>query len=189
MFGSGPVNDENCPEYGCRHEDVVYWASFTPTFVDIGTEKGFFAGCWCMVTEYEAESAGLTFTFDPSQRVPATHEDVEILTRARAFLSDASRWERNDTRNRNLSYCPPDTRTRTIFCALYHATVSVRGEYYGGPAVSVIQDAIRLTKPTSSSYRHPVTDFNNDPAVDLATVQRMFEEALRLTRESMHPAG
>ena len=63
---------------------------------------------------------------------------------------------------------------------MYDATRAVRGDNYWGPAAAALQGAIRAATP--HRYRHPITEFNNDPDIDWRRFQRMLDDALARVR-------
>lgn len=170
-------------ERGTDTADVVDWTAFAPTFVDIGSPDSLFNWCWCRVTAASIDTNGLHFDADPARTAPPSAEDLEILRLTRSYFPDAARWNRRDTRNRAITYCPRDPSSRTLFCALYDATAVVRGDNYWGGAGAAIQAAIRAA--TTHRYRHPITEFNNDPDIDFATLTRMLDDAARRVREAI----
>lgn len=171
---------------GADTADIVDWTAFAPTFVDVGTGQGIFNWCWCRVTKAIVDTRGLHFEADPDQRVGTSDEDVRILELTRSFFTDSTTWDRDDPRNRAITYCPANPKARTLFCALYAATVRVRGDNYWGPAGAALQQALRAA--TSRRYRHPITEFNNDSAIGFDTFTDMLDDAVRRAREATRAA-
>lgn len=173
--------------HGADTADVVDWAAFGPTFADIGRADSVFNWCWCRITRFDLDSVSLFFEADPGRPVPANADDLAILQRVSAQLSEVGRWNRRSDRNRNISYCPKDPPSRTLFCSLYESSVAVRGDYFPGAAVGAIQRAIGVV--SSRDYQHPLDGFNNDALVEFVTLQRMLEEAERRIRMSLTLRG
>jgi hypothetical protein len=156
--------------------DVVDWSTFGPVFLTGGADSTF-SWCWCHVTRLAADTTGLFFDVDVSRVGRATRNDVEILRRVLEDFGKPERWNRHSDRERAISYCPRTAPSKTLFCAMYSASVTVLGDYYPSPAVRAIQAAIRHTAPRR--YRHPLDGFNNDPEVNFAALRQMLEMALQ----------
>jgi len=164
---------------------MVDWQAFSPVFVDINAKDRLFSYCWCLVTRAVVDTEGLHFDADGQREGPATNRDLETLKLTRSYFTDASRWNRRDERSRGISYCPREAASRTLFCALYDATVVAHGEaYLAAPANAAVRDAINRAVP-NNNYNHPLTDFNNDAQVDFATMTRMLDDAIRRVREAL----
>lgn len=166
---------------GDSTKDMVDWQAFSPVFVD--TRDSLFSWCWCTVIRASVDTNGFHFDADLTREALATNEDLEVLRSVRNYFTDTTRWNRRDQRSRGIGYCPRNATSRTLYCALYHASVSVRKEFYiFTPANGIVRDAINAAMP-NNRYRHPLTDFNNDPAVDFGAMTRMLDDAVRRTRE------
>lgn len=172
---------------GADTADVVDWSAFSPTFADIGTADSVYNWCWCRITKFTVDSVSLLFEADPQRPVPASAEDLEIVRRTRAYLHDAGQWNRVSDRNRAIAYCPPEPKSRTLFCAIYEASRLVRGAYLPGAAVAAIQDAIRAA--SLRRYQHPLDGFNNDSLTDYAMLQRVLHDAEQRVRASLATRG
>lgn len=164
---------------GGDSSDVVDWTAFSPAMADVGAPGGVFASPigWMAVTESRVDTGGLRFSAAPGTSPPATQEDLRILQVAGAYFTDSARWNRVDTRKSAVVDCPPAPAPRTLFCAFHEASVQVAGDFYGArPAGAALQAAIRAARPVR--YQHPLTDFNNDPAVSFATIRRVYADAV-----------
>jgi hypothetical protein len=160
-------------------KDVVDWAAFSPVAVDVNDGEGLFTWCWCSVVNATIDTEGLHFDADPRRPAPVSLPDLEVLRRARSYLDEPSSWNRRDERTRGISYCPREPVSRTLYCALYDATVAVRGEFYiYTPTNGFVRDAIDALRP-NGDYLHPLTDFNNDPSVDFDVMTAMLDDAMR----------
>ena len=171
-------------EKGDHTKDKVDWDTFQPVSVDVGVEDGLFSWCWCAVTHATFDTEGIHFEADPRREAGATSQDIQVLKRARGYFTNSTSWNRHDDRNRAISYCPHKPSSRTLFCALYDASVTVRGEFY---LLTPVNDAVwkAIDAASPRQYRHPLTDFNNDPLVDFATMTRMLDNAVRRMQETV----
>jgi hypothetical protein len=163
--------------------DVVDWRAFGPTFVDVGKPNGIFNWCWCFVTAATVDTDGLHFEARLERPAPPTAEDLAILRLLRSYFPDSTKWNRHDARNRGITFCPRSPTSRTMFCALYDATVAIRGDYYLGQAGNAIQAAIRAETP--QHYQHPITEFNNDPRTTFANLKRVVDDAVGHVRDEL----
>jgi hypothetical protein len=165
-------------------KDVVDWTAFSPVFVDVHSADSLFSYCWCRITRATLDTEGLHFDADGGQEGPMTAQDLEVLRVARNYFTTSSTWNRRDSRSRGISYCQPDPPSRTLFCALYDATIAVRGEFYiFTPANGAVRDAIARSSPRN--YQHPLTGFNNDALIDFDALTGMLDDAIRRAQEAL----
>lgn len=176
--------------HGGDTNDVVDWTAFSPAVADLtASGEGVFGSTlgWLAIRQSAFDSSGLRLSLDPQATVAATTEDLRILRAARAYFSDATRWDHVDTRRSAIVNCPPAPSPRTLFCAFYVASREVAGEFYGArPAGEALQAAIRTASPRQ--YRHPLTEFNNDSTVTFATIQSVFDDAIRRVQAALGEA-
>ena len=105
---------------------------------------------------------------------PVTADDVAILTRAEALLSNASVWNRTDDRE-----CKDDEATgkRSLFCALQKACIDVLGSYdHRRVALQEVRFAVE-DATRGRDFEHRLRDFNNLPETRLEDVQRVLAVA------------
>ena len=105
---------------------------------------------------------------------PVTADDVAILTRAEALLSNASAWNRADDRE-----CKDDEATgkRSLFCALQKACIDVLGSYdHRRVALQEVRFAVE-DATRGREFEHRLRDFNNLPETRLEDVQRVLAVA------------
>src|SRR6478672_582506 len=137
--------------HGGDTDDVVDWTAFSPAMADItASGEGVFGSTlgWLAIRLSALDSSGLHLSLDPQAAVAATTEDLRIIRAARAYFSDATRWNHVDTRRSAIVNCPPAPSPRTLFCAFYVASKEVAGEFYGArPAGAALQAAIRTASP------------------------------------------
>jgi hypothetical protein len=170
-------------ERGDSTKDRIDWNTFSPAFVDVGARDGLFSWCWCVVTNANVDTDGLHFDADQKRTGPLSLADIKVVSRIRSYFNNSTQWNHHDDRSRAISYCQRNPKSRTLFCALYDATVFVRGEYYSqAPASRFLFEAIAAVSPRE--YQHPLTDFNNDPLVDFTMMTRMLDSAQRHAREA-----
>jgi hypothetical protein len=172
---------------GDSTKDVIDWQAFSPVFVDVDSRDSLFTWCWCVVTRAAIDTEGLHFDADSRRIAPPTAQDLAVLEMARSYFGNPAQWNRRDDRSRGIGYCPRNPVTRTLFCALYEATIAVRGEFYlTTPAIRAVQQSIGAASPRE--YQHPLTDFNNDPLIDFTAVTATLDDAVRRTREVLAKA-
>jgi hypothetical protein len=105
---------------------------------------------------------------------PATLDDVRILERAAALLSDESAWNRNDDRE-----CEDDEATgkRSLFCALQKACIQVLGTYdHRRVALQEVRFAVE-DATRGQAFEHRLRDFNNLPTTRLADIKAILQTA------------
>ena len=147
-----------------------------PVFLEMRSDSGTFGSLsgWYEVSNIQSDEKTLTFTINMSQRTPATNKDFEILNRARAYLSDTTKWSRQDNRTFGYIDCQPQVVKRTLFCAIYYAQLEVLGDNYGGSYFVEVLQAIKRLR----NAQHPVQAFNNDPSTTLTDVQTVLDDAI-----------
>jgi hypothetical protein len=152
---------------------------------------------WAAVTDVQLNGDTFQFSFDPATTVAPTKDDLEILRRARVYLEAQGHWAHQPepdvyaaatafVKDPSLSkrgFCPAIER-RTLFCALYLASIEQTGEFWWGrPAVNAIRAAISADD-ASEKLQHPLMDFNGAPEIKLADVQRVFDVAIAYVKEA-----
>lgn len=106
---------------------------------------------------------------DPDVRPPVTKADVSIVQRARAILDSPDKWNRADNRK-----CPADAKEFSMYCALEKATLEVTGDFkHRGAAMQEARFLIQEITP-NRKYHHLLMDYNNDPTITFADVQKVF---------------
>jgi len=119
-----------------------------------------------------ATPASATATAKPR---PVTKADIEVLQRARDILDSPAKWNRHDDRN-----CERQTNTFSLYCAIKTASREIPGN--SGAVTQEARVAISEMDPKELKYKTHLTDYNNDPAVTFADLQKFFEEIeVRLT--------
>jgi hypothetical protein len=151
---------------------------------------------WATVSGVQLTKDTFQFSFDPASTIAPAKDDLEILRRARKYLDDVAHWNHQPdpdvyaaatafAKDPNLSkrgFCPA-TGPRTLFCALYQASIEQTGEFWWGrPAVNALRAAI-IADDTSARLQHPLMEFNGAPDKKLADVQRVLEVAIAYTKE------
>ena len=92
--------------------------------------------------------------------------DIQILRRVREILDSPAKWNRASTQE-----CPADATTFGLYCAFAKASTEVKGNFDGGGvAIDVVRSLIDHKK-----YPARLVDYNNDPAVTLADVQKLLQ--------------
>ncbi len=97
-----------------------------------------------------------------------------VYAAATAFAKDPNLSRRG--------FCPA-TGPRTLFCALYQASIEQTGEFWWGrPAVNAIRAAV-VADDSSDKLQHPLMEFNGAAETKLADVQRIFDVAIAYVKE------
>jgi hypothetical protein len=104
--------------------------------------------------------------------LPVTTQDLSILDRADAILSDPARWNRQDDR-----ICKPEDTTWSLFCALQRASVEVLGSYdHRRAALQEVRFAIEAAAP-DQVFEHRLRDYNNLPTTRFEDVKVVLHVA------------
>ena len=75
---------------------------------------------WFALQSARTDENGLFLSIAADRQLPPTEDDIKILERARALLSDARHWNKRDDRT-----CRPNPDRWSLFCALTQATEEV----------------------------------------------------------------
>lgn len=97
----------------------------------------------------------------------ASKAELALVQRARRLLNRADRWNRTDSGS-----CPSRQAPFSVNCALESSARPGESD-----ALAAAQQEARLViwdLVVSKEYDHPLTDYNNDPLVGFADVQRLL---------------
>jgi hypothetical protein len=100
---------------------------------------------------------------------PVTKADLEELQRVRSILSSPAKWDRHDDQN-----CKTQTNAVSLYCAIELASNQVPGNT--GAVMQEARAVITEMDPKELKYKTRVRDYNNDPAVSFADLQKLFQE-------------
>jgi hypothetical protein len=154
-----------------------------PVFIEVRSDSGTIGSLngWYEISKIQSNDRTLEFVINLSQRTPATNKDLEILQRARAYLSDTTKWSRQDNRTFGYIDCQPQSTQRTLFCAIYYAALEVLGDNYGGLYFIEVVQAIKRLR----NAQHPVQAFNNDPSTTLTDVQKVLDDVINQIKQKL----
>jgi hypothetical protein len=102
-------------------------------------------------------------------QTPVTESDIKIIKRALQIIDSPTKWDRHDTQD-----CKADATTFSLYCALIKAATEVNNSSDRSLAVHEVRTAIDET-PNHKSYSSRITDFNNDPTVTFADLQKLLQ--------------
>jgi len=136
-------------------------------------------GAWHVLDAFSVSAEGLALAWNEGAEAPPAQTDLDIFLAAREFLSDETKWDREDDRD-----CENDESLISLYCALARATATEMGRYqHRQPAMQAVRRVIGAEWP-ERIVDHRLMNFNNDPRTTLADVHRLFdlaEESLRRT--------
>ena len=157
------VIDEIAPNRDYPHRLMYYNNDPTTTFADIQKVLGLL----------EARIAK-RLTEEPSKATQArpsvTKADLQILKRAREILDSSSKWDRASTQS-----CTADAKTFGLYCAFELAAKEVNGTSDDGVAIQEARSIISEMDPNRTKYKARLVDFNNDPTITFADIQKLFQ--------------
>jgi hypothetical protein len=161
------VIDEIAPHADYEHRLMGYNNDPKTTFADI--QKVF--------ALLEARIAERLRTEQNGQSAPAkpasTATDIAILKRVGALLESEAKWDRQSTQK-----CAPGAATLGLYCAFERASIELTGKFdHDGAALNAVRDEISANAPNRDKYQARLVDYNNDPTVSLADVQKMLQAA------------
>lgn len=137
-------------------------------------------GAWHALDAFSVSAEGLTLAWDESVEASPSQTDLNIFLTAREFLSDESKWDREDDRD-----CENDESLISLYCALARATATEMGRYqHRQPAMQAVRRVIGTEWP-ERVVNHRLMNFNNDPRTTLADVHSLFDLAEESLRRSI----
>ncbi len=105
----------------------------------------------------------------PAPSAIVTPTDLKVLERARQILNSPEKWNRKDDQN-----CPGDAKSFSLFCAFYMASEQLEGKFNNRGAAIMDARTLIAEGDREHKYNARLTDFNNDPAVQFADIQKLF---------------
>jgi hypothetical protein len=105
----------------------------------------------------------------PAAQTPVTKADLQIVKRVHQILDSPSKWNRASTQT-----CPEDAQTFGLFCAFEKAAKEVNGNF-DGAATEEARIVISETAPNRDKYRARLVDYNNDPAITFADLEKLLQ--------------
>ncbi|OSZ77488.1 hypothetical protein CAP36_13985 [Chitinophagaceae bacterium IBVUCB2] len=141
----------------------------------------FYVNRWFKVYNLILSAKEISFNFDFSRLNPPSENDVAILRRTAQYLSDSTKWDRNDNRVNGRGACPLNSEKLTLFCALNKASVDILGGFFGGWSFQTLGESIWRI---GEQAQHPMQSFNNDPKTTFNQLRAVLEDAIkRLTEQ------
>jgi hypothetical protein len=131
---------------------------------------------WFAVQTERLEAETLSLSIAANKQLPPTVDDIRIIQRATALLSDEKGWNKEDDRT-----CLPNPQKWSLFCALEQATFEISGEvHYRQPALQMAREVLNEVGGTRLG-KHRLMDYNNHPDTTLADIHNLLGTAqLRL---------
>jgi len=127
---------------------------------------------WFSLQSAQRENDTLKLAIAANNQLPPTHDDIRIIQRAIALLSDETFWNREDNRT-----CPANPQKWSLFCALEQATQEVAGGvHYRQPALQMAREVLNEVGG-SRLGKHRLMDYNNHPDTTLAEIHNLLGAA------------
>jgi hypothetical protein len=127
---------------------------------------------WFVLQRARRENETLTLTISANNQLPPTQDDIRIIQRAEALLSDEKVWNRRDSRT-----CPPNPDKWSLFCALQQATEEISGSvHYRQPALQMVREVLNEVGGNRLG-KHRLMDYNNHPDTTLAEIHSLLRTA------------
>ena len=124
---------------------------------------------WFSLQSAEQEDETLHLTIAANNQLPPTQDDIRIIQRAIALLSDEKVWNREDNRT-----CPANPQKWSLFCALEQATQEVSGGvHYRQPALQMVREVLNEVGGNRLG-KHRLMDYNNHPDTTLAEIRNLL---------------
>ncbi len=99
-----------------------------------------------------------------------TAADLKVAHRLRELLDSPEKWNRAD------SDCGTDTKNLSLICAFEKAEKEVSGSNSDGAAIAEARAMISEIDPGRARYKARLVDYNADPAVSFADLQKFLRQ-------------
>ena len=99
-----------------------------------------------------------------------TNADLRVVQRLRELLDSSAKWNRADTE------CSADAKTFNLLCAFEKAEMDVTGNSEDGAAIGEARAMISELDPGHKKYKARLVDYNADPAVTFADLQKFLHQ-------------
>ena len=127
---------------------------------------------WFSLQSAQRENETLHLVIAANNQLPPTQDDIRIIQRAMALLSDEKVWNREDNRT-----CPANPQKWSLFCALEQATQEVSGGvHYRQPALQMVREVLNEVGGNRLG-KHRLMDYNNHPDTTLAEIRNLLGTA------------
>jgi len=127
---------------------------------------------WFSLQKAERDNETLRLAIAANDQLPPTQDDIRIIQRAKALLSDEKVWNRQDNRT-----CPTNPTNWSLFCALQQATQEISGGvHYRQPALQMVREVLNEVGG-SRLGNHRLMDYNNHPDTTLAELHTLLNTA------------
>jgi hypothetical protein len=124
---------------------------------------------WFSLQSAQRENETLRLMIAANNQLPPTQDDIRIIRRAMALLSDEKVWNREDNRN-----CPANPQKWSLICALEQATQEVcGGVHYRQPALQMVREVLNEVGGNRLG-KHRLMDYDNHPDTTLAEIQNLL---------------
>ncbi len=156
---------------GYSHRLMDYNNDPTTTFADI-------QGVFWLVEKHIAMRLARPQSASVATAAAATvtKMDLQVVKRVRELLDSSSKWNRADTG------CDADAKSLNLICAFDKAEREVTGTSKDSAAVREARKMISELDPSRSKYKARLVDYNADPAISFADLQKFLQQLeIRLT--------
>jgi hypothetical protein len=99
-----------------------------------------------------------------------TNADVRVVQRVRELLDSSEKWNRADAE------CSVDAKTFNLLCAFEKAEMDVTGNSEDSAAIGEARAMIAELDPNRSKYKARLVDYNADPAITFADLQKFLRQ-------------
>jgi hypothetical protein len=127
---------------------------------------------WFALQTARLEGETLILTIAADKQLPPTSDDIRIIQRAMALISDPVVWNKEDNRT-----CPSNPQKWSVFCALTQATAEISGGvHYPQPALQMVREVLNEVGGNRLG-KHRLMDYNNHPDTTLAEIHSLLDTA------------
>jgi hypothetical protein len=127
---------------------------------------------WFSLQSVQRENETLRLAIAANNQLPPTSDDIRIIQRAKALLSDEKVWNREDNRT-----CPANPQNWSLFCALQQATQEISGGvHYRQPALQMVREVLNEVGGNRLG-KHRLMDYNNHSDTTLTDVHSLLNTA------------
>jgi len=106
----------------------------------------------------------------PATKASVSKTDLQVAKRVREILDSPAKWNRAD------GECHADAKSFALICAFEKAQKEVSGTSEDGAAIREARALISELDPNRSKYKNRLVDYNADPAVTFADLQKFLRQ-------------
>jgi hypothetical protein len=163
------IDEDLAPNNSYQHRLMNYNNDPKTTFADVGK---FFDLLQARILKRLVEQDANPQRASAQPAVPQiTQTDIEVVKKVEEILDSPMKWDRASTQQ-----CVAEAKTFGLYCAFASASIAVMGKFDDdAPGINEARALISRTAPNAAKYTARLVNYNNDPSVAFADVQKLLK--------------